>query len=98
MWTVLHEKVLKEADYVIRLEDLCYLPEKTLKKFSKFLGVDVTAGKELIKFPATIGRRKRKHNYESWYPEESKELNYYPYMERYLNKIGYKVLKKLDYL
>ena len=59
-WTESYKIALKDADHVIKLEDLCFYSEKTIQKLFDFLKIDKDPKEftSIIKVPMTIGRRK----------------------------------------
>lgn len=58
-WTEAYKIALKDADYVFKLEEFCFYPEKTIKELFKALEIDKDPKEftSLIKLPMTIGRR-----------------------------------------
>ena len=58
-WTEAYKKALKNADYVFKLEEFCFYPEKTIQELFKALDIDKDPKEftSIIKVPMTIGRR-----------------------------------------
>lgn len=59
------EKGMTNADYIVKLEDLCFNTEETITNFLNFAGVedyDMNKLKKLIKVPESIGRGKEYYN------------------------------------